>query len=286
MAEGWLEVRIRLGAGDELLLAAGVLQEALVEMGYEGFVTEDAEVLLCYVRRDKYSVESLQSMLDAFEADAAVDAQELPIKNWNEEWERNVTPVVLRGSCDSIRIRAAFHSPEEGDVIVTPRMAFGTGHHATTSLVGEVLIDADLRGKRVLDMGCGTGILALVAVRRGAVEVDAIDYDEDAVRNARENVKINRAEGCVNVIHGGFDAIPKGVQYDCIASNLTLNLLMAHMSLLATHLRRGGGRLVVSGFLTRDVKELLECARRYGLREIACRERGEWACCVLGKEEC
>ena len=86
MAEGWLEVRIRLGAGGEVLLAAGVLQEALVEMGYEGFVTEDAEVLLCYVRRDKYSVESLQSMLDAFEADAAVDAQELPIKNWNEEW--------------------------------------------------------------------------------------------------------------------------------------------------------------------------------------------------------
>ena len=90
----------------------------------------------------------------------------------------------------------------------------------------------------------------------------------------------------MNVIHGGFDAIPKRVQYDCIAANLTLNLLMAHMSLLATHLRGGDGRLVVSGFLTRDVKELLECARRYGLREIACRERGEWACCVLGKEEC
>lgn len=280
---GWLEVRIALTPEDDALLATGILQEALTEVGYEGFTEEGGGVLLGYVPSLRYSKETLESVLREFGAEGDWAVREVPDKNWNAEWERQVEPVMLCGSARSLRVRAEFHAAEEGDLIITPRMAFGTGHHATTSLVAEVLLDAALIGRRVLDMGCGTGLLALVAARCGAERVDAIDNDKDAVRNARQNVKANGAEEVVRVISGGFESIPIGVRYDWIAANLTLNLLTAHMSVFASRLQPWGGVLAASGVLVRDVDELAACAGRAGLRETLRREREGWAVCLFSR---
>lgn len=279
----WLEVRIALAPEDDSLLAIGILQEALTEVGYEGFTEEEEGVLLGYIPSLRYSEKTLESVLHAFGVDGAWAVREVPDKNWNAEWERQVEPVMLCGSARSLRVRAEFHVAEEGDLIVTPRMAFGTGHHATTSLLAEVLLDAALIGRRVLDMGCGTGLLALVAARCGAERVDAIDHDKEAVRNARQNVMANGAEEVVRVISGGFESIPFGMRYDWIAANLTLNLLTAHMSVFASRLQPWGGVLAASGVLVGDADELAACARRSGLRETLRRERSGWAVCLFAR---
>lgn len=279
----WIEVRIEKGLGGDTLFSTGLLQEALAEVGYEGFSEAEEGALLCYVPSLRYSESTLESLLGEFGVDVSWSARELPDTNWNAEWERSVEPVKLQGATRSLRVRAEFHAAEEGDLIVTPRMAFGTGHHATTSMVAEALLDADLEGRRVLDMGCGTGLLALVAARCGALAVDALDHDRDAVRNARENVKANGASRVVRVIAGGFDALPMGVRYDMIAANMTLNVLTLQMDLLASRLSPRGGVLAASGFLSDDAEALAASARRAGLREVRRCEREGWALCLFAR---
>lgn len=280
MAESWLEVRMAFGAAREGVLASGVFQQALEGAGFEGFCEDELGqgVLVGYVPSARYSPGVVECLACDFGLDGVgVTPCEVEMRNWNCEWERQVQPVVLHGARGSVRVRSAFHDAAAGDVVVTPQMAFGTGHHATTAMVAEALLDIDLAGLRVLDMGCGTGLLGLVAARGGALAVDAIDYDENAVRNARDNVRANGAEGQVRVLHGSFDAIPRGAVYDLIVANMTLNLLTAHMSLLALHLR-GGGALIASGLLARDAVELSASAGRCGLREAGIQRRGEWVC--------
>lgn len=196
-------------------------------------------------------------------------------RNWNALWESGFTPVDVDGR---IRIRAPYHDPApEGvtEVIVTPRMAFGSGHHATTCLMAAALTGEEPFGRRVLDMGCGTGVLAILALKLGAVHADAVDIDEWSVRNCRENAEVNGVLERMTILSGDVRSIAGG-SYDLVLANINRNVLTADMAAYATVLRPGGA-LWMSGFLERDIPVVGEAAHRCGLTPAVSRLRDGWA---------
>ena len=196
-------------------------------------------------------------------------------QNWNALWEQNFTPVDVDGR---ILIRAPFHASQPGyelEVVVMPRMAFGSGHHATTCLVASALCDLSLTGKRGLDMGCGTGVLAIVAAKRGAATVDAVDIDEWAEANCRENAAANGLAERIAPMLGDVSRIA-GRKYDFIAANINRNILTMDMPAYAEALDTGGD-LLMSGFLEEDVPVIEARARACGLEPVEVRRRDGWA---------
>ena len=190
-------------------------------------------------------------------------------------WEQNFTPVDVDGR---ILIRAPFHASQPGyelEVVVMPRMAFGSGHHATTCLVASALCDLSLTGKRGLDMGCGTGVLAIVAAKRGAATVDAVDIDEWAEANCRENAAANGLAERIAPMLGDVSRIA-GRKYDFIAANINRNILTMDMPAYAEALDTGGD-LLMSGFLEEDVPVIEARARACGLEPVEVRRRDGWA---------
>jgi ribosomal protein L11 methyltransferase len=180
----------------------------------------------------------------------AVEWEELPDENWNSRWESHFDPVILAPFC---AIRAIFHQPVPGvthEIVIQPEMAFGTGHHATTRMMLAGMQDLDFRGKRVLDFGAGTAVLAILAARLGASQVDAVEIEGPACESARENVIRNGVAGQVQVIHGDGHAIP-GPTYDLVLANINRNVLVAESRTLDQWMAPGG-IAVLSGFLVSD----------------------------------
>lgn len=202
----------------------------------------------------------------------------LPDRNWNRQWEANFPPIRVGDFCG---VRAGFHAPMAGvryELVIDPEMAFGTGHHATTSLMLEAMETLDLRGKRVLDYGCGTGILAILADQLEAIRVDALDVDAAAYNSTRRNAVRNGAAG-VRAWHGTLEDLPNAI-YDLVLANINRNVILD--SLPALYKRASAeGLLLASGFLSDDVPEVLAAARRVGFQLRARRVRGEWVCLAL-----
>jgi len=193
-----------------------------------------------------------------------------------------VEPIIVEDQC---LIRAAFHVIEKKypyEIIITPKMSFGTGHHATTQLMIGQQLQLEHHGKRVMDAGCGTGVLSIMAHLRGAAETDAFDIDEWSVLNARENVELNRAQN-VAVWQGKLGDRPYAHSFDIILANINKNVLLADMSAYALH-TAAQGHLLLSGFYRQDVSDLTDAARQVGfvpLRETA---REDWASLLLQKK--
>lgn len=203
------------------------------------------------------------------------ERQEIEPQNWNAEWESHFEPIeIMGGSC---YIRAPFHPAKgaEYEIVIMPKMSFGTGHHATTYLMVEQMLALDFGGASVLDMGSGTGILAILAARRGAVVADAVDIDEWAYENCLENIQANGVQTVVCPVLGDVSAI-KGKVYDYILANINRNILLADMAGYAAALRRGG-LLLVSGILELDVDTVIGRARKQGLEQTAVNTRDGWA---------
>jgi len=203
-------------------------------------------------------------------------------ENWNAEWEANYEPVLIG---DLAQIRAPFH-PElkEGlDVIIKPDMSFGTGHHETTWMMVKTLLKLEVKGSRVLDMGCGTGVLAIASILLGATDVLAIDIEEGAVRNTRDNARLNDIQ-TINVHCGTSDLLKEDhiVLNDIILANINRNVLLVDMSIFNSVLKPGG-RLVFSGFFMGDVKQMTESITALGLQVVNVIERDGWACILCGK---
>ena len=179
-------------------------------------------------------------------------------------WESNFEEVTIDGRAV---IRAPFHAPHpefgDLDIVIMPKMSFGTGHHATTRLMVEAVLDADVAGKRGLDMGSGTGVLAVVAVKRGAAGVDAVDIDDTACESCRENAAANGAADRIEVIEGDVRSVAAR-RYDFILANINRNILLRDMPAYASMLA-AGGRLVMSGFLEEDIPSITERASSLGL---------------------
>ncbi len=252
-----------------------ILLAELTDLGYEGF-EETREGLKAYVPTAAYNVVALGRLLVMSEPHVQVDLseREVPDTNWNAEWESSFQPVEVEGR---VRIRAEFHPADpsfEQELIITPRMAFGTGHHATTRMMIKAMQELDLREKDVCDLGCGTAVLGMLAERMGARHVLAMDNDDLAVDNARKNLERN---GCkhITVVTGDAGAMT-AMAYHAILANIERNTLMRAMPAIREALLPGG-RVLLSGFVTKDTGKMKEAATAEGLQPTLEMKDGEWA---------
>ena len=260
---------------------AEILTAELAEYPFESFETENGS-LKAYIPKERLA--DCKPEVDALLAHYGTPGRYVAIEtqDWNAEWERNFTPVEVDGR---LLIRAPFHAPAaEGteEIVIMPRMSFGTGHHATTCLMAGIVLDLELERRRGLDMGSGTGVLAILAAKRGAAHVDAVDIDDWADANCRENIAANGTADRIEPILGDVRRIA-GRRYDFILANINRNILLHDMAAYAAALLPGG-ELAMSGFLTQDVGAIAAEAAKLGLTVAETRERDGWAAVLCRKE--
>lgn len=242
--------------------ATEILIAQLGFVGFESFV-ENEEGVIAYIQKQDWNEDILNDVfiLNSEEFTFKFDYKEVAQTNWNAEWEKNFEPIQVD---DLVSIRAPFHeNPNlEYDIVIEPKMSFGTGHHETTHMMVQHLIDLDLTNKKVLDMGCGTGILAIFAEMKGANPIDAIDIDHWCYENSLENAERNN---CKNIsVYEGDVALLHGREYDVIIANINRNILLADMKVYTSCLRENGV-LLLSGFYEEDIPMIHEEVSKYGL---------------------
>jgi ribosomal protein L11 methyltransferase len=258
-----------------LLPAREVLVVELAELGFESFVeTEDG--VKAYIQEPDFNPQLLEGLMTAEMPEQKLEISTAVIadQNWNAQWESSFEPILVDEQC---LIRAPFHAVEKEypyTITIEPKMSFGTGHHATTHLIVSAMLPKDCTGKTVLDMGCGTGVLAILAEMRGSKNIDAIDIDEWAYENTLENIERN---GCkhIRTIKGGAEAIPAEAQYDLILANINRNILTRDMHLYVAHMNPGAS-ILFSGFYESDQSEIRTAAESLGLTFVNASLRNEW----------
>lgn len=204
----------------------------------------------------------------------------VPYKNWNEVWESNFQPIEVE---NFVRIRADFHPTTAGfdhEIIINPKMAFGTGHHETTYMMMLIMRDLDLTNKSVFDYGCGTGILAILAAMRGSTDLDAVDIELPSYENTLENCEINSTKG-VKTYHGILDTVPKR-SYDVILANINRNVILPSLPELRERLNQDGD-LLISGFIQEDEQLMADAVSKEGFKILRTEKRGNWICQHLKK---
>jgi len=243
--------------------ASEILIAELSYAGFESFV-ENEEGVTAYVVSEEFDEEAFAGLhiLQSDEFDITYTSQEIEKVNWNIEWEKNFNPIIIDDQCS---VRAPFHEkPEtEFDIIIEPKMSFGTGHHATTHMMLQFILKNDWEGKTVLDMGCGTGVLAILAEMKGAKKVDAIDIDNWCYLNTMENVARNNCE-LISVYEGAAELL-EGKHYDMIIANINRNILLEDISKYSECLNPGG-KLFLSGFYIEDIPVIEEECNLKGLK--------------------
>jgi ribosomal protein L11 methyltransferase len=252
-----------------------ILYAKMAQIGFEGFIEGDNDIR-AFIDEAIYAEVQLNQLMDEM-AGLNIKVQyrfhKTEDQNWNEEWEKKFTPVIIN---DRVLIRAPFHDSSNDldcTLVIEPKMSFGTGHHYTTKLMIREMGNHDLEGKRILDMGCGTGVLGIYACKLGAARVLGVDNDQWAYENALENASRNRATsmevrlGDVGVLHQE--------DFDMILANITRNILVHDLSEYVGHLTNGGV-LLLSGFLAEDAQYVLNEAYRCGLDHLNTSEESNW----------
>lgn len=260
---------------------AEVLTAELADYPFESFEMDDS-VLKAYIPREKLA--DCKTQVDALLERYGVRGRYISIEtqNWNAVWESNFPAVDVEGR---LLIRAPFHAPAPAgalEVVVMPKMSFGTGHHATTWLVSRAVLDLDLAGRQGLDMGSGTGVLSIVAVKCGAAHMDAVDIDDWADDNCRENIASNGVADRVTPILGDVRKIA-GRHYDFILANINRNILTADMAAYAATLAPGGD-LLMSGFLEADAPAVAAVAAAQGMPVVATAVKEGWVMMHVRKQ--
>ena len=262
---------------DPILPAREVLMAELAELGFESFV-ESEEGLTAYIQQPEWNESLLEGLMTSAipELKISWDVKTIEATNWNAEWEKSFDPISVDGAC---LIRAPFHEIQ-GDykfvITIEPKMSFGTGHHATTHLIISEMLQMEWKDLDVLDMGSGTAVLAILAEKMGARDIDAIDIDEWAFENAEENAKRNECSK-IRCLLGGAELLGDK-KYDVILANINRNILLRDMHLYRNVLK-DGGKILFSGFYEQDVMELEKVATPLGLKIQNRRLRNEW--CML-----
>ncbi|WP_422348730.1 50S ribosomal protein L11 methyltransferase [Flagellimonas sp.] len=249
-----------------------ILIAELGEVGFESFVEEDG-LLLAYILQSDWRENILDaiSTLNNDVVNVTWKSKEIAQQNWNAEWERNFHPIKVGDQC---MVRAPFHPSEnvEFDIVIEPKMSFGTGHHETTHMMLQHILENPFEGKSVLDMGCGTGVLAILAKMKGASQVDAIDIDEWCFLNSKENVERNN---CKIEVYQGDSSILPGKKYDIILANINRNILLSDIPIYSECLNPEG-ELYLSGFYMEDLDVISSKCDRYGLEFVKNLEKNNW----------
>jgi len=261
---------------------AELLMAEIADAGFDSFLETD-KGFEAYVELEKYDKEQLNAIKEKYTAQTPVVFYQDRIQkqNWNEEWEKNYEPIIVDDKC---LIRADFHKIAKKypyEVIITPKMSFGTGHHQTTYLMIKSQMTMNHQGKRVMDAGCGTAILSVMACKLGAKDVEAFDIDEWSVINGKENLEVNQCPQ-IHLQQGKLDELSIEGTFDIVLANINKNVLLAEIKQYAAYLN-SEGLLLLSGFYTHDIADLLQEASQYNLREVSRDERETWAALLLRK---
>ena len=253
--------------GSEILIAQ------LGETPFESFI-ETENGFSSYVQKQFWNENILEDIqiLESPEFDIQYTFEEIEQVNWNEEWEKNFEPIDVDNTC---RVRAPFHEKTEAkyDIVIEPKMSFGTGHHETTFMMIQHLLETDVENRKTLDMGCGTAILAILAEMKGAKPIDAIDIDNWCYLNSIENAERNN---CSNItVYEGDAALLKGKTYDLIIANINRNILLNDMQQYVDCLNKGG-LLLLSGFYEEDIPAIDASCTEKGLTFVKKFSRNNW----------
>ncbi|WP_163323593.1 50S ribosomal protein L11 methyltransferase [Draconibacterium mangrovi] len=261
-----------------------VLNAQLAEIGFDSFV-ETETGFDAFIPATSYSEESLNEVLEDFSGDFSFEIQSefIADQNWNKEWEKNYfKPLMIGGEC---LIRAPFHTeyPEaKYEIVIEPNMAFGTGNHETTASIIALILQNDLTGKTILDMGCGTGILGILASMKGARQITAIDIDKWSYEGTRENAALNNITN-INAKLGDAGLLGNE-KFDLIFANIHKNVLLNDMEAYFNVLN-DGGTLIMSGFYTEDIKDIRTKAESLGMKDAGFMEKNNWVAHSFIKED-
>ncbi len=262
--------------------ASQVLMSLMAEVGYESF-EETENGFEAYIPVKLLKEEDLSSIILPFEGITfSYSHTQLETKNWNEEWEKNFFQPIAVGN--QVVIRSPFHKEYPAmpiEIIIAPKMSFGTGHHETTSMMIEHILEIDLQGKRVLDMGCGTGILGILASMKGAKEVVGIDIDDWCVDNSIENCTINQIKN-MSLIQGTAETLNKLEPFDIILANINRNILLSDLPSYVQKLN-SKGLMILSGFYRQDLDAIHACTKKLHLTEIKEKENNQWVAVTYEK---
>ena len=257
----------------------------IAELGmiyYDSF-QEMEETLEAYIDEAHYDEKHLSAVLEKYEISGDFTVEKQDNINWNEQWEKNFDPVFVD---NKVQIRAVFHEPRTDyayDVVIQPKMSFGTGHHETTHLMVSEQLSLDHSNKRILDVGTGTGILAIMAHKLGASSITATDIDDWCIENSRENFELNHITR-FEILLGTLDQLALPGNYDIIYANINKNVLLAELPIYSGLLAQNG-LLVLSGFYSVDIHDLEEKAAQNNLFLIHSKSRNDWAMMQLSRQK-
>lgn len=272
----YIEVKFVCSPNNEII--SSIFSACLGEIGFESFI-EDEKGITAYIQYDLFDQKRIDDVIEQLPVESSIEFsfQKIESKDWNEEWEKNYfKPLVIDNQCS---IQSTFHdfkSECKHQIFIDPKMAFGTGHHQTTELMIRQMLNTDFSRKSVLDMGCGTAILAILASMRGADPVIGIDIDKWAYDNAIENLSINNIKN-VSIKIGGSELLHHNeASYDIILANINRNILLSDIKTYASVLNKDG-ILYMSGFYTEDIPAIKAECEKYGLKYCGNLTKDNWA---------
>ena len=256
---------------------AEILIALLADAGFESF-EETENSLLAFIKEDDFEEGCLNEILKIVPVNYAITI--VPQQNWNAQWESSFEPILVN---NFVAIRAGFHQPVKNvqhEIIITPKMSFGTGHHATTYMMIEQMQGISFTDKAVIDFGTGTGVLAILAEKMGAASVDAIDNDEWSIENAAENVSANN---CTNIKLQKAEKLYTDRVYDVILANINLQVIMDNLEAINT-IAKKGSVILISGFIKEDENNMLQKLDAIPLYAIKTLQRGNWICIMAERK--
>ncbi len=267
---------------EPLELGSEILIAELGETAFESFIETETGVS-AFVQKDLWTEDILNDIyiLENPEFKINYTFEEIEQVNWNEEWEKNFSPIDVDGIC---HVRAPFHEATNAtyEIVIEPKMSFGTGHHETTHMVIQHLLELELTNKKTMDMGCGTAILAILAEMKGAQPIDAVDIDNWCYLNSIENTERNNCKH-ISVYEGDATWLKQGQKYDLFIANINRNILLNDMTSYVNCMN-DNATLLLSGFYTEDIPAIQECCENLGLTYLSKKERNNWVALKFEKK--